>query len=213
MAFTSNEYLIDKFTGEREYLNASATTVPNIYQAVGGDLHRVDRWNKLRSSIGTHRLRWRPCVGCSPLSLPTRRRRIVHRYRAECAPHPFEGARVGIEHKDSFVAVSVRNEQFVRLGVDKYVGRLPEVLDVRVGFLLTAFTNLHHEFPSLRELQDLIIVAVTTDPDKAFWIDVNSMLRLRPFIARPTAAPTLDEVAFGIEFQHRRCGLRLLFRT
>src|SRR5207245_2633189 len=114
---------------------------------------------------------------------------------------------------DSLIAVSVRHEQFVRLRVNEYVGRLPEVLRVRVGLLLTTLTDLHDELAGLGELQDLVIVAVAPDPDKAFRIDINSMLRFRPVITRPRAAPSLDEVAFSIEFQHRRRGLRLLFRA
>src|SRR5207245_5381224 len=107
---------------------------------------------------------------------------------------------------DLLVAVSIRHEQFVRLGVDEYVRWLPEVLRVRVGLLLTALTDLHDELASLGELQDLVIVAVAPDPDKAFRIDINSMLRLRPVVTGPRAAPSLDEFPFRIEFQHRRRG-------
>ena len=213
VAFTSNERLIDEFTGGREYLNAPAATIRDVHEAVGGDLHGVHRWHELRSPVGAHRLRQWPCVGAASSPPAFRCGRIVHRHAAERAPHPLEGTGVGVKDDDSLIAVSVRHEQFVRLRVNEYVGRLPEVLRVRVGLLLTALTDLHDELAGLGELQDLVIVAVAPDPDKAFRIDINSMLRFRPVITRPRAAPSLDEVAFSIEFQHWRRGLRLLFRA
>src|SRR5438552_11436449 len=111
------------------------------------------------------------------------------------------------------MSVAVLLEQLFLLLLYEYVRWLPEVLRVRVGLLPTAFTDLNDELAGLGELQDLVIVAVAPDPDKAFRIDINSMLRFRPVITRPRAAPSLDEVAFSIEFQHWRRGLRLLFRA
>src|SRR5437660_934805 len=101
----------------------------------------MHRWYELWSPIGAHRLR--------------RCGRIVHRHAAERAPHPLEGAGVRVEHDDSLVAVSVRHEQLVRLRVDEYIRRLPEILCIRVGFFLTAPADLHDELAGLGELQDL----------------------------------------------------------
>ena len=35
VAFTSNEHLVDEFTGDREYLNASSATIGDVHKAVG----------------------------------------------------------------------------------------------------------------------------------------------------------------------------------
>src|SRR4029079_7878361 len=113
-----------------------------------------------------------------------------------CAPHSFKGARVGVENDNSLVAVPVRHEEFVRLRVDEHVRRLPEVLRVRVGLLLTALTDLHDELAGFSELQDLVVIAIATDPDKTFRIDIDSMLRLGPVITSSRPAPALDKVAF-----------------
>src|SRR5439155_12847212 len=122
---------------------------------------------ELRIAIRSHRLLW----------FPRRSRRIVHRRRAERAPHPLEGAGVGVEHDDTLIAVSVRHEQFVGLGVNEYVRGFPEVLRIRIGLLLATLADLHDELAGLGEFQDLVIVAVAADPDETFRIDINSMFR------------------------------------
>src|SRR5439155_21446880 len=102
VAFTSNEHLIDEFTGDREYLNASAATIRDVHEAVGGDLDGVHRWHELRSTIGAHWLRRWSRVGAPALSpRAPGRGRIVHRHDAERAPHPLEGAGVGVARRNS----------------------------------------------------------------------------------------------------------------
>src|SRR5262245_52708723 len=203
MAFTSDEDLVDEFTGDGEDLHAPSATVCDVHEAVGRNLHRVHRRHELRSAVRTHRLLWGRRTW----------RRIVDRCGAESAPHPFKRAGVGVEHDDALVAVSVCNEQFVRFGIYENIRGFPKVLRVPVGLLLATLTDLHDELAGLREFQNLIIIAVAANPDKTFWIDINSMFRLRPVITGTRATPTLDEVALYIELQHRRRGLRLFFRA
>src|ERR1051326_3923215 len=61
VALTSNEDLVDEFTGDGEYLTPPAAAIRDIYEAVGRDLHGVYRWHELRSPIRPHRLLLWPC--------------------------------------------------------------------------------------------------------------------------------------------------------
>src|SRR5207249_4131111 len=122
-------------------------------------------------------------------------------------PHALVRTRIRVEYDDPFVSVAVGDEQFVRLRVDEHVGRLPEILRVLVRLLLAALPDLHDELAGLGELQNLIFVALTADPDEALRIDVDAVLRRGPVVAGTIAAPTLHVVAVGIEFHDRRASL------
>ena len=66
-------------------------------------------------------------------------------------------------------------------------------------------TELRQEFAVLCELQNVCVArAVAADPDVAFVINGDSMIRLRPLIARAGAAPVSDEISRLIELKDRR---------
>ena len=67
----------------------------------------------------------------------------------KCAPHAFKLARIGIKHDHAVVAVTVGDEQFVRLSIDERIGGLLQILRVGIAAALAAVTNLHHELASL----------------------------------------------------------------
>src|SRR5262245_17531999 len=81
-------------------------------------------------------------------------------------------------------------------------------------------TDLEHKLSGCRELQKHVVriarrrrrtvAVVSTDPDKALRIDINSVLPLRPVVTIARSTPALNVAAGGIEFQHRRRRFRLL---
>src|SRR5262249_61041370 len=71
--------------------------------------------------------------------------------------------------------------------------------------LRSRLADLEHELSVLREFEDMtIIIAVATDPDEAFVIDINAVLVLEPIIALAGSAPSLEQIAVGVELHHRR---------
>ena len=49
-----------------------------------------------------------------------------------------------------------------------------------------------------------VLLTVAADPDIALVVDVDAMVRLRPLVTLPRAAPGSDEVAFGVEDENGR---------
>ncbi len=133
--------------------------------------------------------------------------RIVRRHVAKGAPHALERSRVGVEHDDAPVAVAVGDEELVGRRMHEDVGRLPQVARVGVGLLLSPAADLHHELAGLRELEDLVVVAVPADPHEALVVDEDAVFGAGPLVAVARAAPALDVVAGGVELHHRRSGL------
>jgi hypothetical protein len=114
-------------------------------------------------------------------------------------------AGVGVEHDDPSVAVSVRDVGFVGGGIDEDLRRLSEVHGVVTSAALAEMTDLQQEFSALCELQDVgVLSAVGANPDVAFVIDRDPVVRLRPFVSLTGTAPVPDHVARLIEFQDRR---------
>ena len=121
--------------------------------------------------------------------------------------------RIGIKHNDAPVAVSVGNEELVRLCIHEGVGGLIQVLRIGVAFALSGLADLHHELSVLCELQDLMILgSVAANPDELFVIDVNAMLRSGPVEARSGASPRAKEISGSVELENRRRCLALFVR-
>ena len=49
-----------------------------------------------------------------------------------------------------------------------------------------------------------VLLAVAADPDVAFVIDVDAVVRLRPLVAVARPAPGAHQIARLVEDQHRR---------
>ena len=145
-----------------------------------------------------------------------RNRRRIDRFPAVCTPHALERAGLGVVHHHTTVAVSVRDEQLVRLRVHAQPRRAQQKLR-RVASGLPALSDLHDKFSGLGELEDLAVLRhrVADHPHEPFRIDVKAVLVLRPFVRlQPPAlslverAPALNEIAGVVELEHRRCGHR-----
>src|SRR5579862_3887231 len=144
------------------------------------------------------------------------------------APMPLVLSGIGIEHDDAFVAISVRDIQFIGFRIDEHFRRTLQVFDVVAAFALERMPDLHQEFSALRKFQDLIVrigarlaslwrgagpvflhfginrAAIPADPHVALVVDRNSMVGVGPIVAFAGSAPVAYEVAFLIEFKYRR---------
>src|SRR5262249_18197139 len=124
------------------------------------------------------------------------------------APVAFELAGVGVNHGYAFVEVAVGDVGFVGLRVNEDFGHSTEILGVVAAAVLALMAELREELAVLGELQDVGVVrAVAADPDVAFVIYGDPVVRLRPFVALSRTAPVSDQIAGLIEFQNWR-GLR-----
>jgi hypothetical protein len=65
-------------------------------------------------------------------------------------PHPFECSCVRIQHDHSLIAVSIRYKEFTV--VEERVGRLMQILCIRIPVALIPMAHLQQEFSSAREL-------------------------------------------------------------
>src|SRR5262249_60716200 len=142
---------------------------------------------------------------------------------AEGAPHPLERAGIRVEDNDAVIAVTVGYEQFVGRRMDPGVGGAVYIDRVGIALALVAFADLQHEFAIGRELQLRVIgdrlesgeargrTIVPAHPHEALVVDMDAVLALGPVIPAARPAPSLDEVAGGIEHHDRRCRLPGVF--
>src|SRR6266508_3151402 len=124
------------------------------------------------------------------------------------APIAFELAGVSVNHGHAFVEVAIGDVGFVGLRVNEDFGHSPEILRIVAAAVLALMTELREELAVLSELQDVGVVrAVAADPDIAFVIYGDPVVRLRPFVALSRTTPVPDQIAGLIEFENWR-GLR-----
>ena len=118
----------------------------------------------------------------------------VVRLVAVGAPVALHLAGVGVEHRHALVAVAVRHVGLVGLRIDPDLGDAAEILLIVAAGVLAGVADLQQELAVLGELQDVgVLLAVAADPDVALVVDVDAVVRLRPFVAlapgRPSGAP------------------------
>src|SRR5690606_19421529 len=125
-----------------------------------------------------------------------------------------------VEHDHAAIAVTVRDIDLPRGGVDVHVGRPAEPLDVVAAAGLAWHADRQQALAAARELDHEVIArgafAVTGDPDVVLRVDEDAVLRARPRLLGldprggrlipPGAAPALHEAAVAIELDHGRCG-------
>src|SRR5207302_3632051 len=95
----------------------------------------------------------------------------------------------------SVIAVTVGDIQFIGSFVDEQFRGALQVFGVIAALALARMADLHEEFAALCEFQDHVVVvaigiraaAVAANPDVAFVIDGNPMVRIRPIITRARA--------------------------
>ena len=123
---------------------------------------------------------------------------------------PLEGAGLGVEHDDAVVAVAVGDIDLVRRVVGHHVRRPAEPGLRRRALGAVVLADLLEEFSVRREFQDLVAVVVAAEPDIAVAVDVDAVLVLTHGWPALGAAPGGEQIAVGIELQHRRRGLAAL---
>jgi hypothetical protein len=110
------------------------------------------------------------------------------------------------------VAIAVRDEHLVGLRVHERVGRALHAFGIGVATALVVASELE-EKPALRgELQQHVIGPLcqrcgcrtaATDPHVVFVIDKDSVLAVGPVEACRGAAPGVDKLSGGVQFNHR----------
>src|SRR5262245_16534837 len=136
---------------------------------------------------------------------------FIGRPLAVGAPVPLVHARVGVEHDHAVVAIAVRHVDFVDRCIDPDVGRHAELACLLVAFARSVLADLHNELAVARGLDDEAVVAmVAAEPDKIAR-DADAVRPLRHLEGGARTAPSLHDVAVGIEFDYRR-GRNAAFR-
>src|SRR5215813_5851397 len=121
------------------------------------------------------------------------------------APIAFELAGVSVNHGHAFVEVAVGDVGLVGLRVNEDFGDSTESLRVVAAAVLALMAELREELAVLSELQDVGVVrAVAADPDIAFVIYGDPVVRLRPFVSLSRTTPVTDQTAGLIEFENWR---------
>src|SRR3984893_8136512 len=115
---------------------------------------------------------------------------LIARFLAIRAPMPLIGARFGVEHNDAAILIAIGDIKFVRLLIERDMGR-PAKLVRAVGIAGgIRVANLVEKFPVSGEGKDLMVdIIVAGEPDVALTVDMDAVLRFRPVIALAGAAP------------------------
>ena len=178
-----DECLLDVCAVRLEHLDAIVGAIADVQQAVVRERDAVHRSAEL--------LGWRIA------RVVWRKFRVVGLV-AVCAPVPLVFACVRIEDDHPAVAVAVGHIQFVGLRVDQRLRRQPQIVRIVAALALIRLADLHQELAGLRELQEhavvhrtgrrhlafigceggrLLAAAVAADPDVAFVVDVDAVVR------------------------------------
>ena len=141
-----------------------------------------------------------------------RERRVVRDVTVR-APISFELSGGSVEHRDSAIAVPVRDVGLVCFLVDRHLRDPPEVLPVVAARTHPGLAQLHEECSIPSELQDVrILRAVSADPDVVHGVDRDAVVGLRPVVALTRPAPRADQITLLVELQNVRGGKTALGR-
>ncbi len=119
-----------------------------------------------------------------------------------------------VDDRHALVAVAVGDVRLVVRFVERDLRdavERPHVVAAGVG---VREAELLDELAVLGELQDVAVDAgaVAADPEIAFTVGRDAVVRFRPLVALARPAPRAHEIARGIEFEHRRRRLAALRR-
>ena len=141
----------------------------------------------------------------------------VVRLVAVGAPVAFELSGIGVDDRHALVQVAVGEIRLVGRRVDEDLGDAAErdriVAAAGVGRLAilhrtqagVGLADLQEELAGAAELEHLRIARpVAADPHVALVIDGDAVIRRRPLVAGAGTAPVSDQLAVGIELEHRR---------
>src|SRR5438445_8622944 len=173
-----------------EYLDAVVDAIADIEQPVVGEFYAMHGVGELLRgrSIGI--------VG---------RLLVITGRLAVGTPVPLVGAGRRIEHDDAAIAVAVGNEDFVGVLVDRGLGGLAELRGVTGALARRDLADLHHELAVGGEFQDrVVVVGIAADPHETFLIHFDAVLAADPLVAFAGTAPGAQQIAVGVELEHRR---------
>src|SRR5260370_33494540 len=119
------------------------------------------------------------------------------------------GFRVIDDH--AVIAVTISYIQFIGGGIDNQFRGSLQVFGVIDDLAFTRVADLHEEFAALGQFQDHVVMialgigaaAVAADPNGAFVIDSDAVVRIGPIVTRSRAAPIHDEIALFGELKNR----------
>src|SRR5215831_2560672 len=140
----------------------------------------------------------------------------VFRFVAVSAPDFLKFAARIAEQCDTVITVTVRDIYVVQFFINRNLRDFAEVRRAVAICLLTGLTDLLDEFAVVCEHKNVRIVGlgrrviraaagcatVAADPNVAFAVDLESVIRRGPRVAFSWSAPCLNHVAFGIEFDN-----------
>ena len=103
------------------------------------------------------------------------------------APVAFQLAAVGVQYRDTFVAITVCDVCLVRIGIERDFRNAREAIGGVAVWFLNRTSILGDEFAVARELQNLrVLTTVTADPYIVLVIDGDAVIRRWPVEARAT---------------------------
>src|SRR5215831_10066561 len=121
-----------------------------------------------------------------------------------CTPMTLVGSRLHVEYDDSMVQVSIRHVELVFFLINDETRRTADILEIIASAVFSAVADLHEEFSTACEFQNLVILRPRTgEPDVVLRISIDTVLQLRPLISLSRAAPGGDKISFGVEFKDR----------
>ena len=112
---------------------------------------------------------------------------------------------LGIEDHDAPVAVSIRDEEFVRTWLHEEICRAAQMSRIVAAHVDAGLTDGENVLAVPGELHHVESIA-RAEPDEAVVIDIDPVLLIKPGIALARTAPGLEDVALGIQFENRGCG-------
>src|SRR5207248_10813503 len=120
------------------------------------------------------------------------------------APVPLNLARSHIDHGDAMIAVPIGHIGFVVRLVEEYFRDLVECKIVVAAGVGVREAELLDELALPTEHENVAIVgSVAADPEVAFTVWSDAVVRLRPLVALARTAPPFDDVALLIELAYR----------
>src|SRR5690606_33529177 len=110
------------------------------------------------------------------------------------------------DNRNTLVAVTVRQIDFVLVSVDSDFSHLGEVSGAAAVRRIAWLAVLGYKLAIASEYQHVGVAAtVSADPDVAVWRNIDTVVGSWPGKAFAWAAPSVNYIAFRVEFDDGRC--------
>src|SRR5688572_214205 len=177
-----------------EDLPLEAAVLPKDLESAVAPVAHIDEAVSIDSQAvhGIPKLPWSGSGG-----IGFRGRGGIIRLLTVCAPVPFVGASLRVEHNHPMVPVrfTVRDIELVAARIHAHLRRLAHVCRDVTSPTLPGTADLRQELSCAGEREDVRVpFAVAADPDAVPRVDGNAMDLLRPLVAFSRASPRLDDV-------------------